>query len=256
MQRLADNAISKQKALADKLKRALSAEIDALHAQLTADGLELSRTQLWKYTNFKSLSNRIDKDFLGLYGEQLSIMKNTLEEVFIDTFGFTLESLGRNDITFNIFTKAQMNKILSESWSGSHYSQRIWVNTSSLARRIRDDITQMIIAGQDSNTIRRRLMLDFDTNYFNVQRLVRTEASYIFNRASMQGYLEAGLQKVEFLLERDNTTCSICKELASKDTGYGKGIYDLQNAPRIPQHPQCRCTYVPIVDIPQQNDNA
>jgi hypothetical protein len=37
------------------------------------------------------------------------------------------------------------------------------------------------------------------------------------------------------------SACNMCKEIADNDSGYGVGVYRVDEVPSLPAHPNCRC---------------
>lgn len=58
-------------------------------------------------------------------------------------------------------------------------------------------------------------------------------------RATKDAYAEAGVEKVEWVAEKDDRVCSTCDKRDGR-------IYALDNVPPIP-HFRCRCTLVPVL---------
>lgn len=97
----------------------------------------------------------------------------------------------------------------------------------------------LIIAGKNPDQIKAEIKRQFNTSYRVADRLVRTESSYIYNAAALESYKAAGIDKVEFLAETD--CCDICQRYRSKR-------FNISETPLVPVHPNCRCTYIPIVE--------
>ena len=72
-------------------------------------------------------------------------------------------------------------------------------------------------------------------------RLVRTETMHYLNESAKEGYKDAGCKKIQFWAAEDERTCEQCGRLHEK-------IYELGKEPTLPLHPNCRCTYIPIVE--------
>ena len=85
-------------------------------------------------------------------------------------------------------------------------------------------------------------MKDLNVSYSYADRLIRTEASHIFNEAAKMGYKQGNVEEVEVLIEESGNLCDECAELAGK-------TYRLGTEPRLPLHPNCRCCYAPIVNL-------
>jgi SPP1 gp7 family putative phage head morphogenesis protein len=75
--------------------------------------------------------------------------------------------------------------------------------------------------------------------------LARTETIAAYAKASINSYRDAGLEgvqaEVEFATARDNAVCPECEDLEGK-------VYSLDEADGvIPVHPNCRCSWIPVV---------
>lgn len=82
-------------------------------------------------------------------------------------------------------------------------------------------------------------MKDFNVSYNQATTLVRTESSAMFNKANEDSYKKAGVSKVKFLAEKD--ACHLCKVHDGK-------TFDIKAKPSIPVHPNCKCTYLPVIE--------
>lgn len=133
-----------------------------------------------------------------------------------------------------------LDRIKKTVWSGQSYSDRIWTNTNELARRTKEKITDLVAIGKLPEEVKKEIKEEFNVSYRVADRLIRTEASHVFNAAAMERYENSGVEQVEVLVEDDDKICDDCKELDGK-------IYNIDKAPTLPIHPNCRCCYVPVV---------
>jgi len=78
------------------------------------------------------------------------------------------------------------------------------------------------------------------------RRLVRTEMTRAINETSRRQYEENGVTYMKYSVA--GSACPDCIELAEKDTGYGQGLYLVNEFPAIPTitHPNCRCYGYPV----------
>lgn len=70
-----------------------------------------------------------------------------------------------------------------------------------------------IIQGDDSKTLVGHLKSVTGASKQDAERLIRTESSYIANRANMQHYIDNGLKWDEYLAVEDLRTSEGCKSL-------------------------------------------
>lgn len=243
-QRYAAIVVKRQKKLYKDAYKEITAKIEALALEIMEKGKygHLTRSELWQFKKYTDLQAYVGSVFEGLTGNQLSIANSLLREVFEETMGFTIESLEANkgNIAYSILNENQVKQVLNTSWSGKHYSQRIYDTNSRIGERVKKDITDMIIQGKNTETIKKKLMKDLDVSYSYADRLIRTEASHVFNEAAKAGYKQANVEEVEVLIEESGNLCDACRALKGQRFRIG-------SEPRLPLHPNCRCCYVPVV---------
>ena len=77
---------------------------------------------------------------------------------------------------------------------------------------------------------------------YRVDMIARTETAEAVSEGTLKGYQLAGVPTTEFMAAAD--ACIIC-------IGYDGNTYTVAEAGGIiPVHPNCRCTWKPVVDIP------
>ena len=242
-QKYAGKALKRTKKLYNNTYKQISNDIDDLAFELFDKGVygTLSRSELWQYKKYVDLQQKITTILHEQSNEQIQITTIALENCFAETIGKMLEEFDTEEnIGFTILNKNQTNQVLNTAWSGKNYSARIYDTNSMIGERIKKDITDMVITGKNPTRIKEQLSKDLSISYSYADRLVRTEASHVFNEAAKQSYKEAGVEQIEVLVEEDNDICDECENL--------KGIYKIGTEPRLPAHPNCRCCYVPVVE--------
>ena len=238
-QRMAGEAATAQKKLYKKAYKEINSAIDSLQLQMSA-GQPVGRTQLWNYSKYLQLRDLIDKEITSTGSAQISLLDDVCKKVFEFTTDTVLDKLKPKDKAFTFLNQPNINTVLNQRWSGSSYSERVWSNTSNLAARVKESITNMIVKGSSTEDIKKALMKEFNVGYSYADRLIRTEASYTYNKASIEGYKQAGVAEVEFLAESD--CCEDCAEHSGKRFNVGE-------EPQLPIHPNCRCCYIPVVNL-------
>lgn len=246
-ERLARQAAKEMRRVYREQYEAVLREIEGLMAEV-AEGGTPTRTQLWNYARWRRLEKRL-REFAGEASRRCEqTVTDCLDEVFHTVIGADIADMTGAVWQASISPKA----VLETAWSGEHYSTRIWRNTAAIAQRVRDDVTDMIVQGKGVSWVRRRLMEDFSVAYSDADRLVRTEAAYVRNQAALTRYRQNGRRKVRWITgESDGRECSVCRERDGKE-------YDIDAAPRLPAHPNCRCCYAPVVEagLTQRGENG
>lgn len=215
--------------------KSLTNEINALLVDVQSKPV-MTRTDLYNLNHYNTLKAMIGETVLNLAKGDCARLTEHLQKLALDTYEVNLKTFGKE---FSIISQHQAKALAEENWSGAKYSDRIWSNANKFNARVMEDIEKMIIDGKNPDVIKKRLMEDFGSSYYEADRLIRTESSHIYNTAAIESYKEAGISSVQYLAEDD--CCELCEP-------YSDEIFEIDLAPQIPVHPNCRCTYIPVVD--------
>jgi SPP1 gp7 family putative phage head morphogenesis protein len=116
--------------------------------------------------------------------------------------------------------------------------------TDATGTRIMRTITDGIINDEEFGKITRDIVRQVDNvGIVRATTLVRTETMKAVNIGVISRYEAAGAEEVEFLVALDDKTCDECEELNGK-------TFPIGEVPDVPIHPNCRCTWIPVVKIP------
>lgn len=244
-ERLARQAAKEMRRVYREQYEAVLREIEGLMAEV-AEGGTPTRTQLWNYARWRRLEERL-RDFAGEASRRCEQkITDCLDEVFRTVIGADAAGMTGAVWQASISPKA----VLETAWSGEHYSARIWRNTAAIAQRVREDVTDMVVQGKGISQVRRKLMEDFSAAYSDADRLARTEAAYVRNQAALTRYRQNGRRKVRWITGKsDGRECAVCRERDGQE-------YDIDAAPRLPAHPNCRCCYAPVVEAGKDAEEA
>ena len=64
---------------------------------------------------------------------------------------------------------------------------------------------------------------------------------HYLNESSKKAYQDAGVEKLQYWAAEDERTCEVCGS-------YHEEIMAYDEIPILPLHPNCRCTYIPIIE--------
>lgn len=241
-QRYAATAVQRQSRLYHSAYQDIVRKVEQMALELLESQRygKLTRTELWQFKKYIDLQEFIGKLFTDLSEQQVSLTSSVLYKVFEETIGTTLEELNvKGNVAYTVLNKQQANQVLNTAWSGKHFSQRIYGTNGKIAERIKKDITDLVIQGKNTETIKRAIMRDFNVSYSYADRLIRTEASHCFNEAAKSAYRQAKVEKIRVIKEPD--CCPKCQSM--------KNEYLLGTEPLLPLHPNCRCCYAPVVNL-------
>jgi len=115
------------------------------------------------------------------------------------------------------------------------------VNGTTL-ERIRAALIEGFDEGEDIAKLTRRVTEVYGNEFRRrAATLARTEVIKASNEGALWRYEREGVEKAEFYAALDERTCEDCM-------GYHGNIYPIGEAHGlIPVHPNCRCTYIPVV---------
>ena len=213
-------------------------QMENLYAEVQRQGT-LSRTKLWQYRQWREMEADLAKFCDAGAMIERDRIRQCLDKVFADVIEKPVEFFDPSQYVIRMSPEA----VINTAWSGENYSERVWKNRTELAEHLRMDMEEMIGQGTSIGEITRRVQKDFNVSYGRAEALVKTEASYVFNQATLARYEASGIEKVRYITERDSRVCESC-------AGYDDMVFYLEDAPRLPLHPRCRCRYAPVIERP------
>ena len=202
---------------------------------------DIEATEYAKY-RIDSLLSSINNILDSLYQQN----ENELTKAFIELYcKFSQEASIDLDVSFNVINENLIKEVLKTNWSGLSYSDRVWEHKRKLALTIKEELNKGFIRGDSLQDISKIISDKFNTSYSNAIRLVRTEACWVMNEATVNNYKENGIKEYEFMAFLDSKTSKVCRKLDGKKfriEEYQAGV----NLP--PLHCNCRSCVIPITN--------
>lgn len=190
------------------------------------------------------LRNTVTSNLSPLAAAEEDILSDLLAGAYVQSATNTASALGVVGMIadWNILRKEFVDRAINAPISGSTFSSRIWQNTNDLANRIYNDILDCIRNGTRPNEIWRKIKNDYGVSAYQAKRLVNTELAKVVNDAQLEVYRNSDVvKKVMWSATLESNTCDVCGDNDGK-------IFDLDDAPHLPEHPNCRCALVPVVE--------
>lgn len=202
------------------------------------------------------LKREIASLLAGNVGKLTDQLKNNLVYQYTHSYywhGFGLEQAAQVAINVPILTHNEVMGILANPWlpDGATYSDRIRVNTAYLAEKMKQSVGRAMVEGWGWNQTARHIQATAGEGYYNSVRLARTELT----RAAAQGANQLFMQNVD-IMDGKIWDATLDARTAPKDA-YNDGKqydldYDTPERPgnpgeRIPNHPNCRCRWKPLL---------
>ncbi len=213
-------------------------ELYLVGEKYSKDGV-LSRTEMHKLNRLSQLQNKYKK-VLEELGENVEThVKNNMFEGFGELYPDICKKIGYED--FTVPHKELMNELLEKPWHGMCFSDRLWENQSKLLHVLNTELTIGLEQGKTVTELAIILQNNMSSGFNQAHRLIRTETMHYLNQAAMKSYKDANLSYVQAWAALDERVCDDCGE-------YHENVYPINKAPIIPFHPNCRCTYLPVVE--------
>lgn len=142
-----------------------------------------------------------------------------------------------------IWTGKEVAKIVMAQTGSANFSKRIWANHDALKARLDASLSAALIQGQNPRKMAQQLWDLVSKEVTNVryatERIARTESARVQTQAQLKSFRDNGYKFCKWHAEP--SACKICKEIAESDSGYGVGVYRVDEVPSLPAHPNCRC---------------
>jgi SPP1 gp7 family putative phage head morphogenesis protein len=182
-----------------------------------------------------------------LHTKQQEVIQAHLETIYAENCYKTAYEIQKGvgvAWSFGRISGTTIKTALDFPWSGENFSDRIWSNKDVLITNLRQDITQGLIQGKGYDDMVKSFTSRMDTSYYNAQRILATETSYVLGESHSSTFEEIGVEKYQIVAVLDKDTSDICRSQDGK-------IYNLKDRAvgvnAAPFHPHCRTTEIPYI---------
>ncbi len=220
----------------------VEADIKSLYDSLKDTG-DISTTKLYQFERFISLKKELKNQAKYVKSTLDNEVTKTLTQAYKDTFDTVNHMVGK-DRTWGVQNDKMVEAAVHKKWQGANFSERIWKDTDELARDVKAAITDCITRGVSKDVYVKQIMKQYNAGFSKADRLVRTELMHTINTAQIETYKMDGVTKVEWYTADDERVCSDCGSMHGR-------IFDIKevgNDVEVIAHPNCRCTYLPVID--------
>lgn len=191
--------------------------------------------------------NRITRSIAILADNYNNLLTTNLTNTYTQTYVTVSDSLREVGALTTDIIPANVEDIIKANWSGTSFSNRIWYNRDTLIHKAKDTLSKGLIRGESYHNMASEITKTMGSSYSAARRLVETEVQVAQIKANVDNYKNNGIEKVEISAVLDKKVCNDCKEYDGKIVVVEKGIIG-KDLP--PFHPSCRCTTLPVIDIP------
>jgi len=209
-----------------------------LYAQIIAEGTDALHSHLYSYNRYYDMVNKIQEELAKLGIKENKIFDERLTELYLKNS----KVIGEQFHLGTYINRSEIINIIRRDWAGDsmNYSDRIWKDKRRLAEVLQEELVEAVGTGKSPDKVVKTLMEKLDASYSNAKRLAITEMSHCYNESALNKYRQAGITHVK-ILNNDENVCEVCKEYKNK-------IYPIDSCPLLPVHPNCKCTYLAVID--------
>lgn len=236
----------RNKALLDMYKKAcedIQKELYILSQKIGS--AEPTRSELYKYNRLNNLNKNI-KDRIKTLGEDaLSFGLDNMTDGYKTVYAEIMAALNVKD--FAIPDEKVIKQIADSPWKTkfqngeSTFSKSLWKDTDKLNKCINNVLSAGIVQGKTFTEMAIQINNEMNKGFNVAHRLVRTETMHTLNMSSLNSYKDSGVVKeVQYWAASDERTCEICGIMHGN-------TYKINEAPILPIHVNCRCTYIPVI---------
>lgn len=225
-----------------KTARSVMNQFEATYEKLiktVAEGKEPTPADLYNLDKYWQLQAQLKKELNDLGNHQCDLFFKRFTDAYEDFYeAIALPSSGN----FNVIDRKTAEQMINSIWcaDGKSWSKRVWDNTDKLQQMLNDKLIECVVSGKKTSELKKMLMEAFESNYYQANRLVRTEIAHIQTIAAQKRYQDYGIQQVEIWADADERRCDVCGKLHKRK-------YPAYGALPIPAHANCRCCIIPVV---------
>ncbi|MBA0948667.1 ADP-ribosyltransferase [Enterococcus gallinarum] len=243
-----------QQILSKKEQKTWSMTLEQFRQKAISGGYEQELNREY----FKSRISRLEQLQRQLYFELAemannqeaalqSYLKESLNESYLRQI-YELTDQGAFSLDFSRYSSYALQVAISKPWKGNNFSGRIWKNhLKTIPDRLSKTMSLSILHGWGVDRTVKEMMFGIDSVLRNrMTTLVQTESAHLAEVANDKAMAETGVEEWEWLATFEAHTCDRCGGFDGKTSKELKE--KLGYIPSCPDHPNCRCTRVPVID--------
>lgn len=213
----------------------IEAELFEVYRKMNVENPLIS--DFYRFGHLQKLQDKIQKTIQQLGNLEEDYLKGRMKQGLVLGIETVINKIPETELN-----KRAIDQMIMRPWQGGNFSDRVWKNKRLLANQLNDKLRNGIIQGKSPFQIANDLSERMQVGRYQAQRLVRTEYMHVLNQGQIEGYKAKGYTKLKWHASKDERTCEICGKHHGNE-------YEIDEAPHLPAHPGCRCTFVPVIDV-------
>lgn len=170
-------------------------------------------------------------------------MRKKIQDDYMDEIKRQSGILGKDLTKTSLWSSSTVATIIMAQTGAANFSQRIWADVDALKAELDAVISTGVIRGDNPREMARLLKKHVRTVVTNhryvTERIARTESARVQHKAQVSSLIKMDYRFCKWHAEPG--ACKICSDIANNDDGFGKGVYEIDDCPIVPAHPNCRC---------------
>lgn len=170
-------------------------------------------------------------------------MREKVRDDYMDEVKRQSSILGKDLTKTSLWSSLTVATIIMAQTGSANFSQRIWADVDALKAELDAVISTGIIRGDNPREMARLLKKHVKTavtsHRYVTERLARTESARVQHKAQVSSLIKMDYRFCKWHAEPG--ACKICSDIVNNDDGFGKGVYEIDDCPIVPAHPNCRC---------------
>lgn len=213
----------------------IEAELFEVYRKMNVENPLIS--DFYRFGHLQKLQDKVQKTIQQLGNLEEDYLKGRMKQGLVLGIETVINKIPETELN-----KRAIDQMIMRPWQGGNFSDRVWKNKRLLANQLNDKLRNGIIQGKSPFQIANDLSERMQVGRYQAQRLVRTEYMHVLNQGQIEGYKAKGYTKLKWHASKDERTCEICGKHHGNE-------YEIDEAPHLPAHPGCRCTFVPVIDV-------
>lgn len=219
----------------DSANKEIEAELFDTYRKMNVENPLIS--DFYRFGHLQKLQDKIQKAIQQLGNSEEDYLKGRMKQGLVLGIETVINKMPETELNMRA-----VDQMIMRPWQGGSFSDRVWKNKNLLVNQLNDKLRNGIIQGKSPFQIANDLSERMQVGRYQAQRLVRTEYMHVLNQGQIEGYKAKGYTKLKWHASKDERTCEICGKHHGNE-------YDIDEAPHLPAHPGCRCTFVPVIDV-------
>lgn len=226
-----------------QLSKQLISDYEALYDKVLlkkANGEQVSPATLYQLDKYWEMQAQTRKYLNKLGAFQQSLFSKVFQVFYQQSYN-SINIKGLE--AFSTLDKDAIQQVINSIWTADNksWSERIWTNTAQLQQTLEEGLIECVATGKKTTQLKEILQQRFNVSYSRANTLATTELAHVQTKAAQHRYKDYGITEYEFYADKDERRCEICGKLHKKR-------FPIDSTPKVPQHPNCRCVILPVVD--------